>query len=372
MRASTRPTRGTGSGRLSRRSLRAGVVTLTALLAIGGLSAVATADEDPIPTQAEVDAAKRAADDKAGDVASIQADLVLANQRLQDSAIAAAKAAEAYNGARWRLEQARTEVRAAEKRERRATAALKRQQRAYGDALASSYAMAPELTAMSAMLDADGPNGVMERYTTLDSAESAMDNQYDDFRALSTLASVATDNAEDARAEAAALEREADEARVTAQAAADAAAVEAESVAAEKNRLIGELASLQHISVALAGERQQALEEAAARAAAEAARKAAEDEAQDEPSSEGPSDGPSEGPGDGPSGDPTDEPTDEPMTSPPTSRATSPPMSRRTRRPRTRRRLRAGPTAPSTSRRPRSASPMCAPRPAPTRGTARV
>ena len=284
MRAPTRLTRGTGSGRSSRRSLRTGVITLTALLAIGGLSSVATADEDPIPSQAEVDAAERAAEDKAGDVASIQADLVLANQRLQDSAIAAAKAAEAYNGARWRLEQARTEVRAAEKRERRATAALKRQQLAYGDALASSYAMAPELTAMSAMLDADGPNGVMERYTTLDSAESAMDNQYDDFRALSTLATVATAQAEDARTEAAALEREADEARVAAQAAADAAAVEAESVAAEKNRLIGELARLQHISVALAGERQQALEEAAARAAAEAARKAAEEEAQDEPS----------------------------------------------------------------------------------------
>ncbi len=317
MRASLRRVWGPGT----RRTARTCLVTLTVTAVVSGLTSVAMADPDTAPSQSEVDAAEHATQTKARDVAAVQADLVVANQRVQASQVQAAKAAEAYNGALWKLQQARTEARAAERREAGAHAAVAHQQAVYGEALASSYAMAPQLTAMSAMLDADGPTGVMERYTTLDTAESAMSGQYDDFSAASTLAEVAATQATEARAAAAELEARADAARLAAEAAEAAAAAEAQSVASQRDQLISELATLQDISVSLAGQRQQALEDAAAAAATAAAQQAAEDaaaqaaqeaaeEAAQNPAESDPSDGdPDNQPGDGPSPDPTPEPT---------------------------------------------------------------
>ncbi len=267
-------------GRRIHGAARTGLVTCLTLVVVGAFASVAAADPDGTPSQSDVEAAQRAVSDKARDVAAVQADLVLADQRLQRSAVDAGRAAEAYNGALWQLKQARREVRAAEVGERVAQRAVTRQQTAYGDALASSYVMAPQLTAMSAMIDADGPSAVMERYTTLDTAESAMDGQYDQFRAMSTLATVATGRAQQARTHAAALEQDAAAAKQQAQDAADAAAAEAQAVAAQKDGLIHELADLQHVSVTLAARRQHALEQAAAQAAAEAAQHAAEQAAQ--------------------------------------------------------------------------------------------
>jgi len=265
----------------ARRTLRSCVVCGVALAAMSALATAATADPDPnMPSQAEVDAARQAAQGKARDVAAVQADLVLANQELQAASITAAKAAEAYNGAVYRLDQARAAAKAAAAKEREAKADVGRQQTAYADALASSYRLAPELSAVSALIEADGPASVLERYTALDSAESAMDANYDAYRAASTLATVASTQASDARAEAAALEKEAGTARATAQAAADTAAAQATTIAQRKTKLIAELARLQHVSVSLARQRQHALEVAAAQAAAEAAQHQAELEAQ--------------------------------------------------------------------------------------------
>lgn len=259
----------------------AGVATALALTLICGAASVAVADGDTIPSQAQVDAAKQAATDKAGDVAGIQAQLVLANQRLQQASIDAAKAGEAYNGAVYRLEQARAEAAAAQTRARAANADVTRQQRAYGDALATSYAVAPQLTTMAAIMDADGVTGVMERYNALSSAEDAMNSQYDTFRATSTLATIAQTQAQQAEEKAAALETEMEQARDAAAAAADSAAAEARTVADQKQQLVTELAHLQHVSVQIAQQRQSALEARAAAAAAAAAQAAAEQAAQE-------------------------------------------------------------------------------------------
>jgi peptidoglycan DL-endopeptidase CwlO len=259
----------------------AGVATALALTLICGAAAVAVADDDTIPSQAQVDAAKQAATDKAGDVAGIQAQLVLANQRLQQASIAAAKAGEAYNGAVYRLQQARDDAAAARARATAANADVTRQQRAYGDALATSYAVAPQLTTMAAILDSDGVTGVMERYNALSSAEDAMNSQYDTFRATSTLATIAQTQARQAEEKAAAMETEMQQARDAAAAAADSAAAEARTVADQKQQLIAELAHLQHVSVQIAQQRQSALEARAAAAAAAAAQAAAEQAAQE-------------------------------------------------------------------------------------------
>ncbi|HEU5456031.1 MAG TPA: hypothetical protein VFU85_10150, partial [Nocardioides sp.] len=244
-----------------------GLAIATALTLVAGSAAA----DDTVPTKREVHQAEAAAQAKERDVAAVQADLVLANQRLQASAVEAAQAAEAWNGARYRLEQAQQAATAAEQRSAAATADVERLREAYGDTVAASYQQAPELTALNAIAGSDGIDGVIDQVTTMRNAETALDANYDSFRAASTLADVATQQARDARSDAAALELEASEARDRAQAAADSAAASADAIAEEKGALIRELARLQDVSVNLAQRRQTALEQAAAEAAAAAA-----------------------------------------------------------------------------------------------------
>ncbi len=258
-------------------------VSLALVLVIPPVSGPAMADEGRTPTRTEVRDARAAALDKARDVETVQSELASANALLEESAVAAARATEAWNGARYRLDQARQAAAAAQDRAGIARTDVGRQQDAYADALVSSYEMAPALAAVSSMVQADGITAVVEQTTTMQATESAMDTRYDGFVAASTLAGVAVDQAAAAEAEAVALQAEARAARDAASRAAEAAAAEAQAVAVRKDALIRELADLQDISVALAEERQADLEQRAAEAAAEAAAQAAAaEEEQDE------------------------------------------------------------------------------------------
>ncbi len=262
----------------------AGLALLPALvlsLSVTPVTGPAWADgDDRVPSRQDVRDAREAATDAARDVTAVQAELAAANEQLRSSAVAAAQAAEAWNGARFRLQQARQAARSAEDRAGIAGADVDRQQAAYADALVSSYEMAPALTAVSSIAQSDGIAHVVQQATTMQAAESALDSRYDGFRAASTLAEVASQQAADAEAEAVALQQQARDARDAAQQAAAAAAAQAQTVAEQKNGLIRELAQLQDTSVALAEQRQSALEEQAAQAAAEqAAQEAAAQEA---------------------------------------------------------------------------------------------
>ena len=274
---------------------------------VAGLAGVAAlADPGDPPSRQEVRDARAAAQDKARDVDAVQADLAAANERLQQSAIEAAQATEAWNGARYRLDQARQAASAADERAGIARTDVDRQQDAYADALVSSYEMSPALTAVASMVQADGIGTVVQQSTTMRAAESALDSRYDGFVAASTLANVAVDQAESARAEAAAAQVEARAARDAARDAADAAAAEASAIASRKGELIQELADLQDISVALAEQRQEALDEQAARAAAAAAAAeaaAAEEQAEEPEQPQQPAQQPE---------DPADDPADDP------------------------------------------------------------
>lgn len=273
-----------------------------ALLAGGVAAGVAVADDESVPTRQDVRDARAAARDAADTVAGVRAELIVANQRLEQSAVAAAQAAESYNGARWRATEARRAAREAREHSRIAEGDVRRQQQAYGDALVSSYQLAPELSTLAAIVDADGIGAVVDRTTSLRNAESALDANYDSFRAAATLAEVATDQAERAEADAAAAAEEAKQAKLAAQAAADAAAADAAAIAAEKDALIERLAELQHTSVDLARDRQSALEAEAAAAAAAAA----EEERSEEPPA----------PAADPEPTPADEPSEEPEPDP--------------------------------------------------------
>ncbi len=243
-----------------------------------------SAEPDPIPSREQIQDAQDAAAGAATDVDSVQGALAAANQRLESSSIAAAQAAEAYNGARWQAEQARKASRLADREAAAAAADYERQSDIYADTVVTAYETMPELSGLTAVLASDDLATMLDRSNTLENASGAMDQREDDFRAASQLADVASDRAQAAEADAVAAKTQAEEARDQARAAADAAAAEAQAVAAERDHLIGELARLQGVSVELAAQRQAGLEErarqrAAAAAAAEAAAQRAAEEA---------------------------------------------------------------------------------------------
>ncbi|WP_345520932.1 NlpC/P60 family protein [Nocardioides conyzicola] len=289
--------------------------TVMALLVAGLAGGVAAADDDTVPSKSDVRDARTAVRAQADDVASVRARLVVANQRLQQSAVVAAQAAEAFNGARWHADQAREAAAKAQQGVTAAEADVERQRRAYTDSLVTSYELQPSLTALSAIVHSHGITSVQERTVTMGNAEDALDGNYDEFRAAAVVADVARDRAERARTDAEKAERDALEAKRSAQRAADAAASDAQAIAAEKATLITRLAELQHISVDLAQRRQSTLEARAARAAAAAA--VQEQEQEQEPAAPAqPTSQPTSEPTSEPTSQPTQEPSDEPTTDP--------------------------------------------------------
>ncbi len=249
---------------------------LVLAMALGGVTAqVAIADDDTdVPTRKQVREAKQAVDDQTLDVDGIQQALDAANDRLEVASIAAAQAAEEFNGARWEAKLARGDARRAAAVAQDAADDAERQRAAYQDSLVTSYTHGSSLGALTSVVESDGLSELVQRSATMRNSESAMDARYDDFLAAQSEAEDAAQDAEDALDEAEDAEESARDARDAAQVAADNAAVLAQDIAAEKTDLIARLAELKGISVELATRRQSGLE---ARAAGEAAEQAAED-----------------------------------------------------------------------------------------------
>ncbi|MCD4523331.1 C40 family peptidase [Nocardioides sp. cx-173] len=267
------------------RSRATAAATLCLALAAAGASAPAAyADDDTVPTRAEVHAARAAVTGKGDQVASVQAAIDAANERLRSSSIAAAQAAEAFNGARYEAGLARAAARAAAQRETEALADVERLREVYASSVVTSVQSMPTLNAMTGVMESDGILDVLERMDTMRDTETALDSNYDEFRAASAAAAEASDAATAARADAERTETAARAARDLAQNAADSAAAQAQAVAEEKTRLLAEIARLQDISVGLAERRQAGLEATAAEAAAadQVAAPAATDEAAEE------------------------------------------------------------------------------------------
>jgi cell wall-associated NlpC family hydrolase len=249
-----------------------------ALLVTGLVTGMAVADDDTVPSKADVRDARTAVRAQVDDVAGARARLAVANQRIEASAVAAAQAAEAFNGARWRADQARATAVEAQAGAVSAQEDVARQRAAYTDSVVTSYELAPGLTALSAVVHSDGIDMVLQRSATMENAADALDGNYDEFRAAAVVADVARERAERAQADAERAEQDALDAKQDAQRAADIAAADAQRIAAEKADLIARLADLEHVSVKLAERRQSALEARAARLARAAAAAAAAEE----------------------------------------------------------------------------------------------
>lgn len=307
-------------------------LTALALAVVTGLGGVAAASANPssgghhdYPSERRVHDAHVQVAKAADDVAGIKAALVQADLRMQAAAVRAEQAAERYNGARWELQQARREARVADRHAAIADRDARQQRSWYAATVVSSYEMGPSLSPLSAVTSSAGLPGVISKMATLQNAQDAMDHTYDSFRASSTLAGVASDQAERARARAETLAAQARDARDRATSAANAADSATQSIAAEKSGLIRRLARLQHVSVALAEQRQAGIEQAAREAAQQAAEQAAQeaDQAAQEQQQTDQNDQPSTGPDSGPT--PTNPPTSAPTPVPTEPTPSAPP-----------------------------------------------
>ena len=214
--------------------------------------------------------------EKAKSVASIRAELAMANQRLEAASIRAEQASEAYNGARWRLQQAKDRLTNARKAAVRARATVDSQRDGIAAMVAQSYMDGGNLRAVDAFVGADGPEGIMSRYLAYEGASTSMDAAYQRFQAASELADGYEIRAEEAAQDRRRAAGEARSARDRASAAADSAQQISAQIVDRKQVLVRRLAHAQGISVKLAQRRQDALAEIAAeKAAAAAAKKAA-------------------------------------------------------------------------------------------------
>ncbi len=231
------------------------------------------------PSQAKVDRARKDVEDKKRSVAQLQAALQAAQARLDAAITAAEVASETYNGALWRLRQARKATRQAQQRALQAADEVEQQRRAIITLVTESYQNGTELSTATALVSEEGPDGLMNRYGVVQSAGESMKARYDEFRAALAQAKSSAAKAAKAQEHQRALADQAGQLRDQAASAAEAAGAAANSIAVQRAKLIAELAKAQHISLDLAKQRQAYLEQQAAQkaaAAAEAERQAQE------------------------------------------------------------------------------------------------
>jgi cell wall-associated NlpC family hydrolase len=255
-------------------ALAAATTVAMTLPLIGPLTAVANADPKPapVPTQAQVDRAKADVAEKLTSVARLEAALAAATARMEQASIAAESASEAYNGAMWRLDEARKESQQAQLKARQAAESVERQRDGIVQLVTDSYQNGTELNTATAMMSDEGPKGLMNRYGVVESAGDSMQARYDAFRTASAVAEKYVAKAARAKDHQKSLTAEAKALAVAAGQAAAAAGAAANQISDQKQQLIQAVAKAENISVGLATRRHAALERIAAQKAAQAAR----------------------------------------------------------------------------------------------------
>lgn len=248
-----------------------------AALAAAPLTPAAADDPPGTPSRAEVRDAQAQAADRAEEVREIEARLAVAQRRLRAVQVQSMQATEAYNGAVYRLQQARADARAAQRRAERADREVERQRRALEGFAVGSASDATSIADLATLLSSGGPRELLQEYRAWTDTTSALQADLDGWDASRAISSVLRDQSDAAmarRAEAAATARKA---RAEARTALADAEREEASIQARTDELVRALAQAQQVSVRLAERRQTALAEAEALAAQEAAEQEAAD-----------------------------------------------------------------------------------------------
>ncbi|MER5862181.1 C40 family peptidase [Kitasatospora sp. NPDC002040] len=237
--------------------------------------------DDPFPTADDIAAAQAEEAARAADTAAIEARLTAAQGDLDRAARETEQAVEAYNGAQAALTRARAEAtRTAAAAAIAAAARLDAADRA-AELAGETYRQGAsgQLSALDALLGADGPRAVGAQVAAIDMAGTRTKEILDaatDAAAEADRTAGAAGAAEEAAvraADAVRLAKEQAQARLAAQQA------QVTEIAARREQLLGALAAARHTTVDLERQRREALEAIAVRAAEDAARAAAAAEA---------------------------------------------------------------------------------------------
>jgi len=269
-----------GSTGKTGRALLSGVlaICLAGSMALHPIQAEAAKPKPPvIPSKAAVERAKQAATSKAGQVAAIERQLAAASARLEQLGIQSGIADEAYNGAVYKLQQAKAEAAAAAARAAKAQQTLTTQRQQIGRFAAASYQGGGDVAKIAPLFTADGPQQLLDSAGAARSVSTAMQGSYLRYTATQVVTNLFKVQADQAVVK---VKKATDEAAKAKKAAEDAEAAQASAVTAmgvQRTQSIAQLAVLQNTSVRVAAQRQRGLEELARqRAAALAAKKAAE------------------------------------------------------------------------------------------------
>ncbi|MDQ3104909.1 MAG: hypothetical protein M3Q87_06760, partial [Actinomycetota bacterium] len=230
----------------------------------GSLVAPAYADDDPIiPSRTQLRDARAQVTSTGAAVTEIRARLTAARQQLSDQMILAAQAAEAYNGARYRLQQARQMVTVARQRAQSAAAEVEAQ---WADLESFAVGSASDTThwdRLGTVLSAGGPQQLLAEAGAWSSTSSALLADLDTWDAARAGAEVLRDSAYAAVADRRAAAAEAEAARRAAAQAVKSAETQQLALEAETDQLISELARVQGVSVQLARQRELGIAERA-------------------------------------------------------------------------------------------------------------
>jgi cell wall-associated NlpC family hydrolase len=253
------------------------VVSLAGTMAL--ITVPARADPKPpvIPSQSTVDAAERAAAAKAAQVAAIEQQLASANDRLEELGRAAGRADEAYNGAVYRLQQAKTEAATAAARAAKAQQTLDGERRQIGRFAVASYQGGGDIAKLGPLFSPDGPQELLDSAGAAHAVSTAMQGSFLRYTATQVVSNAFRMQADQAVAKVKAATDTAAAAKARAEAAEAGQAAAVASMSAERKKQITQLAALRNTSYRVAAQRQNGLEELARKHAAALAAKKAEE-----------------------------------------------------------------------------------------------
>jgi cell wall-associated NlpC family hydrolase len=259
------------------RRTRGLAVAALVLALVASLAPGASADNrDPVfPSQAEVDASKGTVAQKADQVGQIEAQLAAASVRADRLATDVARAVEAYNGARFRLQQAIEAALAAQQAAEAARAQVETARTELGRFAAAAYRSGGDLGGLSTFLVAAGPRDLISRAAALQSIGDSRRQALENLRSAQAYATVLDNRAATLLARRQVAAQRVERAKAAAESRLEIQRQAVGQIAAQRQSLVRALATARHTSVRLERARQAGLEQARAEAARKAAERAA-------------------------------------------------------------------------------------------------
>jgi cell wall-associated NlpC family hydrolase len=256
---------------------RATALCVTTVVIAAGLSVVAASNASarPVyPSADQVAKAKQAVSSAATTVHGLEASLAVATSRLEALQTQVQIAAEAYDLAKFELDQRTAAANAAAKQAAVAAAAADAAESDVGQLAVDSYYDGRTFGGLEVLVGATTPQELLQSAASYRIANTVVEQTFQRARASRVVATTMKRQADSARAQQAAAAAKLERARQAVQDKADVAAAQTAAIGAQRAQMIVQLAALRKTSVQLETQRQQGLE-AERRARAEAARRAA-------------------------------------------------------------------------------------------------